>query len=392
MHTPLTFELGKLEQVITKLVASRKEHQTYLFDSENDLSQTILNEANVVKKNFVHEVFNIEDELHLQRYIQFHQQELVRLHDLLESYHRAQQSNINQIESKDVAIAKHALEELLHFIERHFTNYFNLDAKAPESYIALTARSLVDAMHQYQEDFEKKDVDKNLITLALAPLRKFVEHTADGRLTYRDIIYVKEVSRELAKRLNSRNNALQEALRNTFLYLNYNTISYFNYYTGYILEQVKSVDNTPDKIEKLSYILKTINQVPVKPGIGYNSVYPALKQQLVDWISEEIAYQEKSFHFAQKLTSSGPLANDFKIQVDMSLSQLAYILRIFVDLKLIQNKNLSDILRFFSKSCQVKQQSISYESFRVRYYNPEDSVRKSVRSILLKLVDYINNS
>lgn len=394
MHTPLTYELGKLESVIKALLASSKDTTTMLFEFGADLRHILRSEAEAIKKNLVHEVFNIEDELHLQRYIQFHQQELVRLYDLVEPHYQQQSADNldDNIDVEDRAATKRTIEELLHFIERHFTHYFNQDAKAPEAYIALTGEALIKAMNEYHDELKKGDVNDRLIALVLAPLRKFIERIGSGKLTYRDIMYVREVGKELKRRLIPGNFKLHESIRYTFLYLNYNTIQYFNYYTGYILDQVKTVDNVPEKIEKLSYILKTINQTQVKPGIAYNSVYPPLKEQLVDWITEEIAYQERTFQLTQKLMPSGSLPGDFKIQLDMSLSQLAYMLRIFIDMKVIQNKNLSDILRFFSRSYQVRQQNISYESFRVRYYNPEESVRKSVRSLLLQLVDYINRS
>lgn len=393
MHTPLTYELGKLESVIKALLASNKDTTAMQFEFGADLRHTLRSEADAIKKNLVHEVFNIEDELHLQRYIQFHQQELVRLHDLVEPHHLLPAGNLDSsIDVEDRAATKRTIEELLHFIERHFTRYFNQDAKAPEAYIALTGEALVKAMNEYNDELKKGNVNDRLIALVLAPLRKFIERMGSGKLTYRDIMYVSEVGKELKRRLIPGNSKLHESIRYTFLYLNYNTIQYFNYYTGYILDQVKTSDNAPEKIEKLSYVLKTINQTQVKPGIAYNSVYPPLKEQLVDWISEEIAYQERTFQLTQKLMPSGSLPGDFKIQLDMSLSQLAYMLRIFIDMKMIQNKNLSAILRFFSRSYQVRQQNISYESFRVRYYNPEESVRKSVRSLLLQLVDYINRS
>jgi hypothetical protein len=393
MHTPLTYELGKLESVIKALLASSKDATTMLFEFGADLRHTLRSEAEAIKKNLVHEVFNIEDELHLQRYIQFHQQELVRLHDLVEPHHQPSADNLDSnIDVEDRAVTQRTIEELLHFIERHFTRYFNQDAKAPEAYIAITVDALIKAMKEYHEELKNGDVNDRLIVLVLAPLHKFIERMGSGKLTYRDIMYVSEVGKELKRRLIPGNSKLHELIRYTFLYLNYNTIQYFNYYTGYILDQVKTSDNAPEKIEKLSYILKTINQTQVKPGIAYNSVYPPLKEQLVDWISEEIAYQERTFQLTQKLMPSGSLPGDFKIQLDMSLSQLAYMLHIFIDVKVIQNRNLSDVLRFFSRSYQVRQQNISYESFRVRYYNPEESVRKSVRSQLLQLLDYINKT
>jgi hypothetical protein len=374
MHTPLTYELDTVERILHALL----DKEPFDFALENDTVPLLIAEIEKVKKNFIHEVFNFDDEVHLQRYIQFHQQELIRI---IDSLHR-----------KDSSIdAIHLIEDLLDFIERHFTSYFNQNVKAPERYIAITGAAILDVTNEYQEALAVHKVEPNLISLVLAPLRKFSEHTSSGRVTYREIMYAKELSKEIKKMLRIGSFRLDDSIRNLLLYMNYNAIGYFNYYTRYLQEQVKTLESRPEKIEKLSYFLKTINQTQVKPGVAYHPVYPSLKEQVVDWISEEISYEEKVFQLTQKkLVAAGPLPADFKVQIDMSLSQLAYILRVFIEAKIVQTKNLSEVLRFFAKYYQVKNQKIAYESLRVRYYNPEESIRKSVRSILLQLVDLIN--
>jgi hypothetical protein len=391
MHTPLTYELGKLELVIKSLQVRKEDRgQTILFEFGKDLQDTLRNEVNTIKKNFVHEVFNFDDELHLQRYIQFHQQELVRILDSLQHPDRVREDLAT---SEDTIYGIRMIEDLLNFIERHFTRYFNQDTKAPESYIALAGSDLLNVIPYYQEALQNQNIESGLIALVLAPLRKFIEHTSTGKLTYRDIMYVREVGKEVKRILGIRKPLREESIQSIFVYLNYNTIRYFNYYTRYWVEQVKTLESVPAKIEKFSFALKNINQIQIKPGVAYNPIYPSLKEQLVDWITEEISYLERLLALTQKnLLSSGAIPTDFKVQTDLSLSQLAYMLRIFIDSKIIQNKNLSDILRFVSKCYQVKHQNISYESFRVRYYNPEESIRKGVRSILLQLVDYINKT
>lgn len=77
----------------------------------------------------------------------------------------------------------------------------------------------------------------------------------------------------------------------------------------------------------------------------------------------------------------------------MLVSQLAYLLRVFVETKIIHNKNVSEVIRFNSRFFLTKRlESISYESFRVRYYNTEDTTKRSVRNIHLQMVDHINKN
>lgn len=85
--------------------------------------------------------------------------------------------------------------------------------------------------------------------------------------------------------------------------------------------------------------------------------------------------------------------DSFKLQMGMSVPQLSYLLRLLVETKLVQNKNVAEIFRFFVHFFQTKRlENIAYETLRVRYCNTEDSTRKNIRTILLSLVDHINKT
>ncbi len=393
MPTPLTNELEKLERITGKWKNEAPQSWS-LFEGE-EWKEALRTEVEQVKKSFIHEVFSLQDELHLQRYIQFHQQELIRIIDHLQ--HQQQQLLALDYPSHQATLLSYTIkyiDELLTFIELHFTRYFQQDTKAPESYIAIAGKEVIQKMTELEAILQHQDADPYLIELALNPLRKFIDKISTSSITYRDIIFAKEIIKDLSKITTSLQTLKlrNEELQLLFISLNYNSVSYFNYYTLYLQDQVKSLDSPPDQIAKLSFLMKKINQTQVKQGIGYLSTKTPLKEQLVDWISEEIAYHEKMLQFNQKNISAGTVSNDFKLQTDLSLSQLAYLIRIFIDSNVLQNKNLSELLRIVSRSTQVKKQNIAFDSFRTRYYNPEESTRKSVRSFLLQLVDFINKN
>jgi len=81
------------------------------------------------KEHLVHEEFPFEDERHLERYVQFHQQELTGLIDHLSTEAKKLSDHASPVNK----FVFDALEGLLEFIERHFTKYFDQDAKAPTS-------------------------------------------------------------------------------------------------------------------------------------------------------------------------------------------------------------------------------------------------------------------
>jgi hypothetical protein len=394
MNGVIAYELERLDSIIASELLNVQEKA--MADSATDtLKKELRAEAERIKKRFIHEIFGFQEERQLERYIQLHQQELIRLIDQLISRDRKlNMEGGHKSASKELfQFACGVVEELLEFIERHFTRYFDQDAKAPENYIAMAGSDMVKNFAELQDQLKLAEADPFLSDLLLHPVRKFIEAIPSGQVSYRKIIYVKEIHKELARVIQHKTDVNEEA-RLALLYLNYNTLKYFRYYVNYINALLKDIDSASGRIEKLSFLLKTINQTQVKPDIGYNRTIRPLKDQVVDWISEEIFYLERIHQLNEKNRSqSGTLSDDFKLRTEMSVSQLAYLLRIFIEIKIIHNKNISDLIRFFSRSFQTKRlENISYESFRVRYYNTEDSTKRSVRSFLLLMVDHINKN
>jgi hypothetical protein len=395
MNAVLKYELEKLEHVVTnELLAPREKHVPITTDQLESSKQILRDETDRIKKKFVHEIYAFEDERHLERYIQLHQQELIRLMDQLAGV-KHDGGNDDPNDHELYRHACRAVEELLTFIERHFTKYFDQDTKAPESYITLAGSDMVKTYGELLDQLKSLNVDTHLVDLVLNPMKKFIESIPAGQITYRKIIYVKEIQKEIQRITSSHkeDNVIDDLLRAELLYLNYNTIKYFRYYTNHIVAQLENVDSSSGRIERLSYFLKLVNQTQVKPGVGYNRTIHTLKEQLSEWISEEVFYLEKMHKLNEKNAAGTTLADDFKLKTEMSVSQLAYLLRVFIETKIINNKNVSDLIRFFSHFFQTKRlESISYESFRVRYYNTEEGTKRSVRNMLLQMVDYINKN
>ncbi len=394
MNAVLKYELEKLEHVITNELLATREQGVSVKSDQLDTSKNILrDETERIKKKFVHEIYAFEDERHLERHIQLHQQELIRMMDMLAKVIDDRSEDQNYYELHRLSCS--AVEELLTFIERHFTKYFDQDTKAPESYITLAGSDIVKIYGDLQDHLNRLSTEPQLIELVLHPMKKFIENIPTGQITYRKIIYVKEIQKEIQRIVNFKRDesSINDDLRAELLYLNYNTIKYFRYYTNYVVDQLETVDSSSGRIERLSFFLKMVNQTQVKPGVGYNRTIHTLKEQLAEWIAEEVFYLEKMHKLNEKNAAGKVLAEDFKLKTEMSVSQLAYLLRVFIETKVINNKNVSDLIRFFSRFFQTKRlESISYESFRVRYYNTEGGTKRSVRNILLLMVDYINKN
>lgn len=192
MHQNVKYELQELERLIVSDEQKSYSDERY----QANIKEAVKNEIDRIKQTFVHEVFTFEDERHLERYIQYHQQALIHMIDKAVLF-------ITDDCPKYVARKKFyqslysACEELLLFIERHFVKYFDQDAKAPESYINIARKDARANGRKLKKTLITKGADPRITDLVLQVLKKISASSIEERITYRKVMYAKEVTKEL---------------------------------------------------------------------------------------------------------------------------------------------------------------------------------------------------
>lgn len=84
---------------------------------------------------------------------------------------------------------------------------------------------------------------------------------------------------------------------------------------------------------------------------------------------------------------------DFKVNFDLSVSQLAYLFKALIETGVIRNKNTSQLIRFLVKFVKTKKsESVSYDSFRMKFYNPESGTKDAVKKVLGSLLQYMSKN
>ena len=387
MSQNVKYELHEIERIISEGEGQSEINEAILLD----LNEKLGVEVERVKKILVHEVFTFEDERHLERYIQFHQVALIGLLDKLDT--QCQEKPAGKQSFCKLLYAH--LDNVLRFVERHFAKYFDQDSKAPEGYLTLVRRESKEGIDKLTKLLAGRNADGNLLSLLLHVLQNIVDSTTDRKITFRRVMYAKEMQKELLL-LTEKNSIgdVNEELRQIMYYLNYNSVRVVTYHAHYITTLLESAETRTEKMEKLSLMMKNISQAQIKPGIKYNQKSPPLKDQLIEYVSVEMEYQER----LQRLSSpssnrpDSPLSG-FKLKFDASVSQLAYLIKIFMETKLIANNNLTLILQFLTMfAITKKSESISFASIRTKFYNVETGTKESVRGLLTSMIHHIDKS
>ncbi|MEC7753716.1 MAG: hypothetical protein VYB44_06775 [Bacteroidota bacterium] len=346
------------------------------------------------------EAFSLKKEKHIEVYIQQHQMELIRLTDHLLSYISEEEKrkvydisgeeNLNNL-YKSVYVC---LEELITYIEKYFSKYFNQEAKIPNSYNIIAIRDIREKLHSVESSFNAKELHKRLLFLVLLPLKRYIKGKYVDDISFRRLIYLKTLLKELSEWSNSdfEKDDLNQKLICAMVYLNYNSYKFFTLCTEHIKAIYQQEDTLCSQIEKLAWFYKNINQAQEKPGFAYKPKYKSLKDSIIEWIDEEMSFLEKrqqlTLNIAVKPSESLP--DDFKLNTKLSVPQLAYLIKIFIESGVLQNRNQREVLKFLAQFVRTKKaESISAESLRTKYYNVEENTKEAVKDILIELLNRI---
>lgn len=401
----MKYELETLESLILyELEPSRltaKGFNFKIFESWKAIAEA---ENKRIKKALVNEIFSLKKEGHIEMYIQRHQQELIRLKDHLLSYFPTEEpSHIGEKPNDEKTLINlyrtiyNCLRDLLTFIETYFSKYFNQEAKVPDSYRLAATQDLRKTIGSSRSRLNAKAAEKKLLDIIFHPLLEFIEGSKQTTISYKYLIYLKELDKELKElsRSDFQKGKLNKQLINVSLYLNFNAHNLLAYCIQAIKDEYQQHNTLAGQLESLAFIYKTINQTQVKPSFSYKPKFKPLKNSLIEWLDEEMSFLEKrrqlSLNFSVRKNQA--LHQDIKLTTNLSVPQLAYLLKVFVETGIILNKNQREIIRFVSSGFRTKKaETVSADSLRSKFYNIEDNTRNTVKDILINMLNHVRKN
>jgi hypothetical protein len=348
----------------------------------------ILEECQRIKTTFSLKILEIEKG-QAERVIRFHQLSLIIL------INEIAKIKIESSLSELFQFSCDQLEGLIGFIQHSYLNYFDRDANVPDPIKDRVFKAIKESSILLEDELGKFKIDNNLFAACTNVMSEFLKGH-DHKITYRTMHCIKELMTELIEVSHSYTDveSLTGAIQTVLLQLNYNHPSYIKYCINLINKALLESDTLSGKLEILAFHYKVINQSYVRPGFIFDLTSPSLKEHLSKWILEEMEYIEHKQRLSMSFPSSteDQVKKDFKLVFDMSVSQFAFLIKTLTEIGVIQNKNTSELIRFLSKFVKTKRsESISYESFRIKYYNAEDNTKGAVRNLLHTAIGFINN-
>lgn len=379
----MNYELENLEgfvgEVETLILADTLTENKF-----NQIKNSILQEKVRVQNAFKRKFLAGVREDRTLRFFEYHQMSLTRLLD--EFYSKValeQRESLHHV----IDFVCASMKDLLIFIQTQFPKYFTSSQKAPDVYAVRVLKEIEVNKNKLLQRFEDSGVHDTLKSLVTSAFRVDNESISFSRLDF-----MEAVQSEFKDYSGSNTEWIKQYFLETLVKLNYNSPAFLLYYCDHINSSLTSCETLADRIDQLSYFSKIVNQVQPVPDVVYDDMLPSIKTQLLDWIAHELEYYRQKQMWNLSTTTSEPfIKSDFKLIFDLSVASLAYLFNIFLENNILLNKNTSEVIRFLTKFVKTKKaESISYESFRIKFYNTESGTKDAVKKTLQSLISYIN--
>ena len=307
------------------------------------------------------EAFKLNDDSKIQIHIRHNQKAIVFLADRLVNFKKPCIDKIGSFLKEyfliiyDEVLA--CLEFLLDFVETYFCQYFDIDLNVPEYYLVKFYSEITESIRIINtENIDKKE--NELIQIICNNLNRYIEDNPTS-LTFRKVYYLRKLVDIL---LLQPTNLEIELIR-----LNFNDPIFYKYCSKKVIAELEQVNSIKERLYIMFLKLKEFKQISTEPLLIYRLDCPNINNWLIDWLSEEIAFQEKTTNTLMVMPSNGfSDSPSQKYELNLSVGQLGLLSRLFMEFcfydRPVYKKVASDISRVFCTKKAGKVEDLSKES------------------------------
>lgn len=360
--------------------------------------EVIPQETNRIKDAIIEIAFSNLEEKIVERKIQAYQNKLIFLSNGLstlidtKTIPALETIDPNNLPLKVKINLMNSIMTLLSYIEEQFAKYFSESAALPITYFFNSKAYLFQQFKHCHKILKSRNVNPTFVKAIMKPLDTFMKTTKET--TFRELMYCKTYLKEIKSVLQSSacGLRLERKLIISLFYLNYNTYYFYNYVAKKITIHYQAKSNFQKQLECLQLFKKLINQSLIKPDHQYICGAESIKEQLQKWVEEELEYFTSKRQIEIKF-SDYPIANSLnigisnKIECKLSVSQLAYSMKLLVKSNIITPASIGELLDLITKNFSTKnQKEISKSSLRNKFYSAESSTIMEVQKVMTELI------
>jgi hypothetical protein len=284
---------------------------------------------------------------------------------------------------------------VLNYLFDHLSVYFNLRGKLPAGYTSIVHTAGTGRVEKIIKELYAMKIDPGLVDVLNAYLLNLEAQDPYPLQTWQQWLYLQETINWLENFTQMDAAGKPECrLMLELIGRNFNSIRIYAYFMKYISRITLADKPFQDQQQDLLYLLKVLRQVLVDPKHTYDANVQPLKQSLIDCLTAELEYveqREKVFVDHYKSTVDSP--SRFYFDVAVTLAELMFLIKIWMEVKFIQTKFKSYVYEFISNHIRTKRaENLSKKSMRNHLSNTylPDRLVLNVRDWLSKMIAHID--
>jgi hypothetical protein len=265
------------------------------------------------------------------------------------------------------------LIELIDYQREYFGTYFNADVLAPLSYCEKQLSAYKEQAFALMAQIEAADCDRGLKHPVLSYLSAATLSPSPS-YSYRQLNYLGMFLETWKDWPLSTDECLETLTR-----IDFNHLGVFAFARSRI-RTVTSAMEGPSKLAQLQEFRAALP--PERSGeCAYDPQWPSLRSMLDALITEETTLLLETLKISSQKTE--PFG---KLPLNLSVAQLALVVRLFFEEQIINSNNLSAVLKFIAEHFStVRQANISSRSMSKECYSTSQVTAAVVRDILVKM-------
>lgn len=282
-------------------------------------------------------------------------------------------------------LEKRLLDFLAYLLE-HFSAYFDHEQSMPLQMRQQEVEVLLKGLEDWLAIPGVHRLGLSIIQLLQRSFYKIC-HT-ENKLTFQRVQYLQKLLKELAQiDATLPADQLNLLVVECMLSLNFNHPSFIRLVTNHIWKKVEDTEGNTEKIKLLNVYYKRILQLNNLPGRAFYPDAENCCKILSDQVKEEILLLKKQESTDQKNSPIIPGKEQaLSVHTGLSVPQLALLLRLLVEVGILQYSNLSELIRKIAGIFNTdKTAVISAESLRVKYYSPDNASKDILNDYLIRM-------
>lgn len=393
------YPLEWLDSLITLTLNPKKIYfQDISKEEVQALSEKALIETLHIQSELKNHVFSLHKESQIKLLVQKYHSALIVLLDSMIEYQKNDAFKKSELANISETLIS-CLDELLSFIETSFAKFLSLEERVPATYLEVSKKELKMKLDRLRKNFIREVADVRFTDILLGNLYNFINAKKNPAITFREVLYRKELVQELELLGEKKNTtSVYTSLHELLVYMNFNSRGYINYFTKGIADKINALHTKVERIDSLHFHFKEFKQMHCNKTMVLYPHHQNLKIILSNWFNQEISYLEKTLFISvnpikelkKPVTTEVP--PEKKVLIHLSSDQFGLIVRAADESRIVEAKSMNEVFKTIVPHIATpNRKNLSYNAMRVNTYNAEEKDIEAAIDALEKIIKTIKS-